>query len=46
MISRRFKISKEDRKRLVDYLESNPPVLMEQFLKEINLPKQMDRILY
>ncbi|MDD2839997.1 MAG: hypothetical protein PHY80_02605 [Rickettsiales bacterium] len=46
MISRRLKISKEDRKRLVDYLESNPPILMEQFLKEINLPKQMDRILY
>lgn len=46
MISRRLKISKEDRKMIVDYLESNPPSIMQEFLKGIDLPKQMDRIIY
>lgn len=31
---------------IVDYLESNPPSIMQEFLKGIDLPKQMDRIIY
>ena len=46
MISRRLKISKEDRKMIVDYLESNPPSIMQEFLKSIDLPKQMEKIIY
>lgn len=45
MIGRRIKISKEDRKKIVDYLETHSVTEMESFLSKIKLPKQMNKII-
>ncbi len=45
MIGRRIKISKEDRKKIVDYLETHSAMEMESFLSKIKLPKQMNKII-
>ena len=39
MIGRRIKISKEDRKKIVDYLKMHSAMEMESFLSRIKLPK-------
>ena len=45
MIGRRIKISKEDRKKIVDYLETHSATEMESLLSKIKLPKQMNKII-
>ena len=45
MIGRRIKISKEDRKKIVDYLETHSVTEMESLLSKIKLPKQMNKII-
>lgn len=45
MIGRRIKISKDDRRNIVKYLETMPSKIAEQFLKDIGLPAQMHKII-
>lgn len=46
MIGRKIKISKEDRKRIVNYLETTPATsVKENLLDKIELPSQMKKII-
>ncbi len=45
MIGRRIKISKEDRRNIVEYLETMPIKIAEDFLKDVGLPAQMHKII-
>ena len=42
---RKIKISKDGRRNIVEYLETMPSKIAEQFLKDIGLPAQMHKII-
>lgn len=44
MIGRKIKISKDERRNIIEYLETMPVNMADEFLKEVGLPTQMYRI--